>query len=91
MSKISDDSLGNLLTVIGHYAFETLEETISFEEKTEEQREEIVKASVKMMEIAAIITVKFFDSEALNLKNLDEVHQALESKDFEKANLLMSK
>jgi len=91
MSKINDESLGNLLTVIGHYAFEALEDTISFEEKTDEQREELVKASVKMMEISAIITLKFFDSNALNLESLDEVYNALESKDFEKANMLMSK
>jgi len=91
MSKINDESLGNLLTVIGHYAFEALEDTITFEDKTEEQKEEIVKASVKAMEIATIITVKFFDSDTFQSENLEEISKALESQDFEKANMLMSK
>ena len=66
MSKITDSSLENLFTVNSHYVMDSLEEAVNFDGKTEEQREEIVRTALKSLEIATIMTCKFFDSETFD-------------------------
>lgn len=83
---LGDQNLGKLLSVISHYALENLEEVIDYDKKSEEEREDIVKAALKSLEVSSIITLKFLDNKSFNQSKLDEVHQLIEGKQFDKAN-----
>ncbi len=90
MSKITDSSLENLFTVNSHYVMDSLGEDIEFEGKTDEQREEIVKTALKSLEIATIMTCKFFGAETFNADKIAQIAEALKAEDFSKANDLVA-
>mgnify|MGYP000315456683 CR=1 FL=1 len=86
MSKITDSSLENLFTVNSHYVMDSLEEAVNFDGKTEEQREEIVRTALKSLEIATIMTCKFFDSETFDADKIMTIATELKNENFSKAN-----
>ncbi len=91
MDTISDQNLGKLLSVISHYALENLEEVIPYDKKSDTEKEEIVKAALKSLEVSAIVTLKFLDGKTFDESMLDDVYQSLEKKEFDKANTIINK
>ena len=90
-AKLNDESFGNLLNVIAHCAFETFDGLVPFDEKSDEEKEELIRIAMKSMEIAAVISCKFFDSETFEADTAKDINDALKAKDFEKANVLLGK
>jgi hypothetical protein len=91
MISLDDKSLGKLLSVITHYSLENLEDIIPYNSKSEKDKDEIVKAALKSLEVSCIITMKFFNNETFNNDLLSNIHKALESKKFAEANNLINK
>jgi len=91
MSGINDEKLEKLLTVVGHYTLETLEEVVPFNDLADETREVVMKASLKSMEVASIIALKLCKTNELNFDKLEQICVALEEKDFALANNLLNK
>ena len=90
-SRLNDQSFENLLNLIGHCALETFDELIPFDDKTDQQKEDLLRVAMKSIEIAAVISCKFFDSETFEAEALAEIEKALKAKDYEKANALLGK
>lgn len=90
MAKLSDENFENLLTVLSPYILESLETIIPFDEKTDEQREEIVKAALKATEVSAFITASMFEGETLNIEKLLKAKDHVINGDFESANLTVN-
>ena len=90
MSKLNDQSLEKLLSTISHYVMDSLDEIVAFDVKSNEAREEIIKVALKSLEVSSILTCKFFDTNTLDLEQLDKVDIAIKENDFEKANLILS-
>jgi hypothetical protein len=90
MSNLDDQKLGKLLTVISHYALENLEEVIPYDEKSEVEKEDIAKAALKSLEVSAVITLKFLNNESFDDGKLNNVFEALDKKEFDKANAIIN-
>lgn len=90
MHNLDDQKLGKLLTVISHYALENLEEVISYDDKSEAEKEDIAKAALKSLEVSAVLTLKFLNNESFNEGKLNNVFEALEKKEYDKANSIIN-
>lgn len=91
MSNITDTSLEDLLTVNSHYVMDSLGEAVDFDGKSDAQREEIMKAILKSLEIATVLTCKFFDAGTFQADKVGEVAKELKAENFSKANEIVAK
>lgn len=88
--KLTDNVLEELLTINGHCVFDSLDETIAFDQKSDKDREEIVKAVVKAIEVSTIVTCRLFDIETLDTEKIGKIANAIVNKNFEEANYLLA-
>ena len=89
--KISDENLEKLLKSITPFLLSELEEVVSFENKTDEQREDIMKTAIKSLEVSAVLTTKFINDDSLNQSMLDEVNGLIEDQKLQEAADLINK
>ena len=89
-SKLNDQTFSELLNVVAHCALDSFEEMVPFEEKSEKERDQLLRVAMKSLEIATVVSCRFFDSETLDTKSVGEINKALADKNFEEANRLLS-
>lgn len=90
MAKLSDENFEKLLSVLSPYVLDSLESIISFEDKDDAQREEILKAALKATEVSAYVTSSMFNDDSLNLEKLTQAREHIQKGDFESANLTIN-
>ena len=90
-AKLNDKSFGELINIIAHCTLEGIDEIVPFDNKTDEQREELLRVAMKSLEVASVITCKFFDSETFDVDAVAEISEALAAKNYEKANVLLGR
>lgn len=91
MEQVGDNLLEKFLKVAGHLAVEGLDEFISFDGKTDEQKEETLRVCLKSTEIGVLLSCKLFSAEALNKELLSQMEEAITRKDYAKLNELWCK
>ena len=89
-SKLNEKTFGELLNVVAHCALDSFEEMVPFDEKPENEREELLRVAMKSLEIATVVSLRFFDTNTLDTKAVGEINKALEEKNYEEANRLLS-
>lgn len=82
---MNDKQIEQLLNVLSPFVVNSLEEVVSFDSRGDEEREEILKVALRSLEIAAILTSKFYDSKSFNAEKLGNVQNALKKGKFEEA------
>lgn len=87
---LDEKKFGKLLSIISHYALENLEDVIPYEKKSDEERDSIVKAALKSLEVSAVITLKFLDPNSFNEDLLDNIFLKLKDKKFDDANSIIN-
>lgn len=88
---LNDQSLEKILTVNAHCVFGALDEIVSFDTYSDEDREKIVKIVTKAIEVTTIVTCGFFQEAQLNFKKLEEINQAIREKRYDEANDLLAR
>ena len=82
---LSDQLLEKLLKVLTPFVLSELEEVVTFSDKNDQQREEIMKASIKSLEVSCILCSKLFDSSSLNEEMVEQVLSLIDQNKMDEA------
>lgn len=83
--ELDDDNFENLLTLFSHYIFTEVEEIIPFNERTDDQREEISKVVTKSMETMAVLLFELIPNGSVDTDKLRDVVGLLKQEKFKEA------
>ena len=89
--NLTDKNLEMLLSVNAHCVFGALDDVVKFEDCTKEMQELIVKVATKSIEVSTVVTCSFFRNSPLDIKKLSLISEAIQNKEFDKANDLLAK
>ena len=89
--KLTDKNLENLLKVFTPFVLSELEEITPFSEKTDEQRQNIMKAAIKSLEVTTILFGKIIRDDSLDVAKLDELKELIESGKLDEATDIFNK
>ena len=83
--KLQDHDFGDILNIIAPFAVGELEEMVSFEKRTDEEREEILKVCMKSLEVGVLLTAKFMKEDSLNKNIISELLPLIEKNKLDQA------
>lgn len=66
MLKLTDNEYETFLKIFMEFSLGEVEEICSFESKTDEQREEVIKVVMKSVEVATSLMTHFVNEDGLN-------------------------
>ena len=89
--KLTDENLENLLKVFTPFVLSELEEVTPFIDKTDEQRQDIMKAAIKSLEVTAILFSKMVKDDSLEALRLAQLKELIESGKVDEAAELFNK
>lgn len=87
---ISDEKMQDLLNVMAHFAMGDLDDVVTFSDKSEKEREDIIKSMLKACEVSAVVFSKLSNIENLDWKKISDINQSLRLQKFDDANELLN-
>ncbi len=86
---MKDEVIEKLLKITNPFVMGAIEEISPFDQKSEKERKEIMEVALRSLEVATVITTKFFDLKNIDEKKLKLVEEAVLGKNYEKASELL--
>ena len=84
-NPLTDEQLEKLFSIIAHYMMNELEEFSPFEEKSEAQREEVLKVAMRSIETTTVVLKELLKPDAFDFDKINEAHGLIKGNQAEKA------
>lgn len=87
---ITDEKMQDLLNVMAHFTMGDLDDVISFSEKSDKDREEIIKSILKACEVSSVVFSKLFNFENLDWNKVSSINESIKLQKFDDANEILN-
>lgn len=82
---MENELIESFLKIANPFVMGAIEEIVPFDKRSDEQKNEIMRVALKSLEIATVITSKFYDLEKVDKEKLATALEAISQKNYEKA------
>ncbi|MBT3586088.1 MAG: hypothetical protein HN509_14375 [Halobacteriovoraceae bacterium] len=89
--NLTDNQFEDLLTVITPFAIGELEDVVEFENKNDEQREEVMKVCIKSLEVGVVLLAKLLKDDAIDLSQLENLSSLIRENKLQEAADIINK